>query len=187
MSETMETHEQAEEAAHGGRKHTALLIAILAAGLAFVEQGAQHADVKMTENAVAATDAWAEYQAKSIRANQAKDFAALAEAIPSPDADKQQALVKRLESDAAHFETDPKTGKAAVAAKAQALEESRDAAHERLESFDNAAAALQLGIVLVTASVITGSVMLSGAGVVLGLIGAAFAVLGLVAPSMGAV
>ena len=60
------------------------------------------------------------------------------------------------------------------------------AAHERLEAFDNAAAALQLAIVLTTASVITGSVMLVGAGFLLGLVGGALGVLGMVRPEWAA-
>jgi hypothetical protein len=187
MSEALETHEQSEHAAHGGRKHTALLIAVLAAGLAFCEQGAQHADTRMTESAVAATDAWAEYQAKSIRANEAHDFAIIASVLPPGAAgDALAAVQDRFKQDADRFENDPKSGKSAIAAHAKALEAERDHAHERLEAFDNAAAALQLGIVLTTASVITGSIMLVLAGAALGLVGAVLALLGLVAPALAA-
>jgi len=187
MSEALETHEHAEHAAHGGRKYTALLIAVLAAGLAFSEQGAQHADTRMTESAVAATDTWAEYQAKSIRANEAHDFAAIASVLPPGAAgDALAAVQDRFKRDADRFETDPKSGKTAIAAHAKELEAERDHAHEKLEAFDNASAALQLGIVLTTASVITGSVLLVFAGAALGLVGAAFALLGLVAPAFAA-
>jgi len=186
MGETMETHEHAEEAAHGGRKHTALLIAILAAGLAFCEQGAQHAETRMSESAVSASDVWAEYQAKSIRANEAKDLAAIAAVVPATSADAQAALKDQLAKDIARFETDPVSGKAALAAHAKALEEERDAAHLRLEAFDNAAAALQLAIVLTTASVITGSLMLVFCGAGLGAVGAVLALLALVHPAIAA-
>jgi CHASE3 domain sensor protein len=184
MSEALETHEHAEHAAEGGRKHTALLIAILATGLAFCEQGAQHADTHMTEDAVAATDTWAEYQAKSIRANEARDFAVMASVLPATDA--LAAVQTHFKQDAEHFENDPRTGKAAIAAKAKALEAARDHAHERLEAFDNAAAALQLAIVITTASVITGSLMLVYAGAALGLLGGFIAILGLIDPAMAA-
>jgi tellurite resistance protein len=185
MSETLEAHEHAEHAAHEGRKHTALLISVLAAGLAFCEQGAQHADTRMTESAVAASDTWGQYQAKSIRANEARDFAAIAAVLPD-NAGAAAEVARKFQADVDHFENDPKTGKSAIAAHAHALEEERDSAHLRLESFDNAAAALQLGIVLVTASVITGSVALTGAGAFLGLVGAVFALLALLDPALGA-
>ncbi len=184
MSETLETHEHAEEAAHGGRKHTALLIAILAAGLAFCEQGAQHANTRMSESSVAAADVWAEYQAKSTRANETRDLAAIAAVIPAANPQEAAALQAKLAADVVHFENDPKSGKLALAAKATGLEHERDGAHERLEAFDNASAALQLGIVLTTASVITGSRLLVWGGLLLGAFGAVLGILGLVAPSL---
>jgi len=177
MSESLEEHEKAAEAAEGGKRWSALLIAALAAGLAFAEQGAQKAQTSMSADAIAAADLWAQYQAKSIRANEAKDIAALA-AVAVPAGQARDDLVNRLQADANRFETEKGVGKAAIAAAAKAHEDARDAAHEKLEAFHNASAALQLGIVLTTASVITGStglVVLGGllgvAGVVLGLLG----------------
>jgi hypothetical protein len=186
MSETMEVHEHAEEAAHSGRKYSALLIAVLAAGLAFSEQGAHHADTRMTESAVAAADIWAQYQAKSIRQNEARDLAAIASVLPAASAEEAAALKDRFAKDIEHFESDPASGKTALAAHAHALEAERDAAHERLDAFDNAAAALQLGIVLTTASVITGSILLVFGGAALGVLGGVLAVLALTYPSLAA-
>ena len=184
MGETVETHEHAEEAAHGGRKHTALLIAVLAAGLAFTEQGAQHANTRMSESSVAAADTWAEYQAKSTRANEARELAQMAALLPATSPAAQDEAAKKFASDIDRFEHDPKSGKGALADHAKALEGERDAAHERLEAYDNAAAALQLGIVLTTASVITGSKMLVWGGLLLGVAGAVLALLGLVHPEL---
>jgi tellurite resistance protein len=184
MGETMETHEHAEEAARGGRQHTALLIAVLAAGLAFCEQGAQHANTRMSEASVAAADLWAEYQAKSTRANETRDLAQIAALLPSAKPEDAAAIQARFKADLARFENDPKTGKAAVAEQARAQEHSRDAAHEKLEAFDNAAAALQLGIVLTTASVITGSVLLVWGGALLGVFGGVLGLLGVWAPQL---
>ncbi len=174
MSETLEEHEKAKEAAEGGRRWSALLIAALAAGLAFSEQGAQHAQTAMSSNALAAADLWAQYQAKSIRANEAREIAALAQA--------RDDLVSHLQSEATRFETEKGVGKAAVGAEAKAHEEARDKAHERLEAYDHASAALQLGIVLVTASVITGSTLLVILGGLLGLAGAVLGVMGFLQP-----
>jgi hypothetical protein len=185
MSETLEQHEHAAHAAESGKRWSALLIAALAACLAFAEQGAQHAQTEMSGHAIAAADLWAQYQAKSIRANEARDVAALA-AVAGPAGSERDALVARLNQDAAKFENDPAAGKAAIAAAAHADEKARDAAHERLEAFDNAAAALQLGIVLTTASVITGSTALAGLGLLLGVAGAALGVLGLIKPGFAA-
>jgi hypothetical protein len=185
MSETLEQHEHAEHAAESGRRYSALLIAALAAGLAFTEQGAQHAQTRMSASAIAAADLWAQYQAKSIRANEARDMASVV-AVAAPAGPDRDRAVAALRADADRFEHDSTAGKSAIGAQAHADEEARDAAHERLEAFDNAAAALQLGIVLTTASVITGSMMLAGGGLLLGLVGGALGILGLIRPEWAA-
>jgi hypothetical protein len=185
MSEALEHHEHATEAAEGGKRWSALLIAALAAGLALTEQGAEHAQTRLNLTSIAAADLWAQYQAKSIRANEARDLASLA-GIAAPAGPARDAVVAALLHDADHFEKDSKAGKQAIAAQAHADEDARDAAHERLEAFDNASAALQLAIVLTTASVITGSMMLTGAGMLLGAIGLALGVLGMVRPEFAA-
>ena len=91
MYKTLEHHEHAEhlaEAEHGGGKHApaegvahsqsnrmaALLVAVLAAALAVTEQGAKHAEIRVQQNAIYATDAWAQYQAKSTRGTFSKDI-----------------------------------------------------------------------------------------------------------------
>jgi hypothetical protein len=183
MSETMETHEHAKHAAESGRRGSALLIAVVAACLAFAEQGAQHAQTDLSGHAIAATDLWGQYQAKSIRANQSHGLASLA-AVLAPAGPDRDALVAKLQADAAHFESDTTTGKPAIAAHAKAEEEARDSAHERLEAYENAAALLQLSIVLITASVIAESRLLLGGGFLIGLAGAAAGLLGLFRPGL---
>jgi hypothetical protein len=183
MSETMETHEHAEHAAESGHRGSALAIAVVAAGLAFVEQGAQHAQTALSTHAIAATDLWSEYQAKSIRANQSHGLASLAAAL-APAGPDRDALVAKLTGDADHFEADTKSGKPAIAAHAKAEEEARDAAHEHLEAYDNAAALLQLSIVLITASVIATSRMLLAGGALVGAAGGVVAVLGWLDPGL---
>jgi hypothetical protein len=183
MSEVLETHEHAEHAAEHGKRGSALLIAVVAAGLAFAEQGAQHAQTDLSAHAIGAADFWSQYQAKSIRANQSKGLASLASVL-APAGPDRDALVAKLNADANHFETDAKTGKPAIEAKALAEEAARDAAHERLEAYEDAAALLQLAIVLITASVIAESRLLLIFGVVVGLAGAVQGVLGLIKPGL---
>jgi hypothetical protein len=185
MSETLEDHEKATQAAEGGRRYSALLIAALAACLAFVEQGAQHSQTRLNANAIAAADLWAQYQAKSIRANEARDLASVVD-VSAPPGQARDKVSAALRADSERFEHEPKTGKLAIASEAKADEDARDAAHEKLQAFDNAAAALQLAIVLTTASVITGSRMLVGAGFLVGLAGAVLGVLGLIKPEWAA-
>lgn len=172
MSDAMEEHEHAEHAAHAGKRRSALLIAVLAAGLAFAERGAQNAATEMSAAAISATDFWNQYQAKSVRSAQARNFAEFAE-VAAPAGPAREGLVTRLRSDIARYEAD----KGEIGKQAKAEEHARDTAHERQEGYELASAALQLGIVLTTAAVITDAAPLLLGAVVLGLAGAAMGVL----------
>src|SRR5665213_2472685 len=107
------SHEHAEHAEHAaehGNKKAALLIAVLAAGLAICEQQAKHAEIAVEANAVAAADTWNQYQGKSVRQAVALD---LERVINTFDLPAQAALVARraevmkaLRSDQDHYETD---------------------------------------------------------------------------------
>jgi hypothetical protein len=187
---SLEHQEHAEHAATHGNKRAALLIAVLAAALAICEQQGKHAEIAVEEQAIRTADAWAQYQAKSIRAAVAQDIERLASTLDRPaDGDliaTRAGVLKQLKSDQVHYETDAKDGKEAIASRARAFDEARQNALERTHSFDNAAAALELGIVLATASVITASTLLIRFAFVLGAIGVVLGVLGVVAPTLGA-
>ena len=196
MEQQLEHHEHAEHAlghsdghapGHGNRR-PALLIAILAACLAISEQGAKHAEIRVSENSIAATDAWAQYQGKSIRQALAHDLAELGAtlAVPPGGEAARASVLQRLSREQAHYEQDPGDGKQAIARRAQAFERAREAALTRTHSYDNAAAAFELGIVLSTVSVITASDALLLGGVGLGVLGLVLTLLGWLAPSYGA-
>jgi hypothetical protein len=207
MLKTLEHHEHAEhishgaEHGHGGTEHAgadshahsgqmaALLVAILAATLAITEEGAKHAEIKVQVNSVYATDAWAQYQAKSTRGTMSQDLGEVVSVLDGGDpalADKRQAVLKHLKQDQDKFENDPKDGKKAIAQRARAFEEERDHSMEAMHSYHNGSAALELGIVLSTASAITRSKMLIYAALGLGIAGAIFSLLGWLAPEYGA-
>lgn len=178
MSDPMEEHEHAEHAAHAGKRQSALLIAVLAAGLAFAERGAQNAATEMSADAIAATDLWNQYQAKSVRSAQARNFADFAQ-VAAPAGPAREALVARLLGDVTHYDAD----KVGIGKQARAKEAARDAAHSRQEGYETASAALQLGIVMTTAAVITDATPLLLVAVVLGLAGAVMG--GLAAAGLG--
>src|ERR1700729_4618121 len=72
MSEEFEqAHEHLEHAAHGhtgkGHAQTAVIIAVMAAALALTEFAAKDAQTSYLTNHIAASDTWAQYQAKSVR------------------------------------------------------------------------------------------------------------------------
>ena len=188
--QTLEHHEHAEHAAEHGAKGAALLVAVLAALLALVEVQAKHAEILVQEKSISAADSWSQYQAKSIRQAVARDIARLAETMDVPAqpdrAAARQALLKALQQDQLRYEKDPKDGKDAIAGRAHRFEETRDQVLERSHAFDNAGAALELGIVLATASAITASRMLIRLAMGLGAAGVVLGLLAVWAPSLGA-
>jgi hypothetical protein len=187
----MKVEEHAEHAEHAGEhgnKQAALLIAVLAAILAICEQQAKRADIAVEENGILAADTWSEYQAKSIRQATARDLEQLTLSLDPPaDADRatlRQAYIKQLRADEEHYEKDKENGKTALAARARRFETERQDSLERAHTYDNAAAALELGIVLSTASVITSSKLLLRFGYVMGAIGVVLGLFGAIAPSL---
>ncbi len=189
MEQQLEHHEHAGHAAEHGNKHAALLIAVLAACLAISEQGAKHAEIRVNENSIAAADAWTQYQGKSIRQALAHDLAALGATLDQPQtpqgAAARHSVLNQLAEEQGHYEHDPGDGKQAVAARAHGFETARDLALRRTHSYDNAAAAFELAIVLATVSVITASRMLFSASLALGAAGLLLTLLGWLAPSYG--
>jgi hypothetical protein len=193
MLDTVAYQEKAEHATHAaahGGKHAALLIAVLAAALAVSEQQGKKAEIAVQENSILAADAWSQYQAKSIRSTLAQDLERLAGTLDQPSQPDRlaarQDVRRQLQADRVHYETDAQDGKTAIAARAHAFETTRQEQLERTHTYDNAAAALELGIVLATASVVTLSRPLIRFACVLGVVGVVLGLLGAIAPSLGA-
>ena len=209
MYKNLEHHEHAEHLAHGDAEHgdaahglaaepgharhnqmAALLVAVLAAGLAVTEQGAKHAEIRVQENAIFATDAWAQYQAKSTRGTFSKDLSDLIGVLDPGDAgtmERRAKLLARLGQDQERYEKDPKDGKSAIFDRAREFEAVRDHSLEQTHAYHNGAAAMELGIVLSTASAIIGARLLLLMALGLGIVGGACAILGFVAPEWGAI
>lgn len=191
MGAPMKIEEHAEHAEHAGEhgnKHAALLIAVLAALLAVCEQQAKRSDIAVEELGIKAADTWNEYQAKSVRSAVARDLELLTASLDLPGATelatRRQDYLKQLRSDQEHYEKDADSGKKALFARARDDETRRDESLERAHTYDNAAAALELGIVLSTASVITGAKLLLRFAYLMGAIGAVLGLFGAIAPGL---
>jgi hypothetical protein len=156
----MEHAEHAEHASHTNRK-VALLIAVLALFLAFSETLGKSAQTEATAKNVEASDLWAFFQAKTIR---------------------QTVLRTAAETRALELEPSTNEGRKELMERAQETEKERDTYFARYHNYELASAAFQIGIVLASASVITGMLMLAYGAAGLGLIGLAFTALGLFAP-----
>lgn len=182
-------------AGHGGHidasnKKVALLIAILAAGLAFSETLGKSAQTDGLSRHIEASNLWAFFQAKTIRMTTLRTAAEALEvdAARAPAPEAKAALEKRVadwRKAAARYESEPETGEGRkeLAARAKAAEQRRDRSLAAYHRYEMSSAALQLGIVLATAHVITGVAFLLWAAAGLGAIGVAFAAIGFVAPT----
>lgn len=206
MLKTLEHTEHAEHIAHEGAhaapdhatrqpippQFTALLIACMAAGLALSEQGAKHAEIKVQENLIAATDAWAQYQAKSTRATISRDIVTLLTVLePGTPSDagfaaRREKAIALLNEEQDRYEHDPKDGKEAIAHRAHEFEHRRDHALEQTHAYHNGSAAMELGIVLATASAILHSRLLIIVSSLAGVVGVACALAGWLRPEWGA-
>jgi len=190
--EELEHAEHAEHAAHSN-KGIALLIAVLALFLAFSETLGKSAQTEALSNNVEASNLWAFYQAKTIRQTSlvvAADALAInLQTITDPAV--KQATTKQIENwraTAARYESEPKPtggeGRRELSARAIKAQEERDLALAKYHHYEYASAAFQIGIVLASATIITGIMALAFGAGGLGVIGLVVMGLGLLAPDV---
>jgi hypothetical protein len=188
--ESIEQAEQAKEAA-GEDKKIALLIAVIALFLALSETLGKGAQTESISKNVEASNLWAFFQAKTIRrtvVQATSDQARLSLGLMGDDAAKA-ALQKQIEEwqkTAARYRSEPETGEGSeqLAERAKRAEEERDLATAKYHHFELASAAFQIGIVLASATVITGVVALVWISGLLALSGIVFTALGLFVPHL---
>ena len=190
MSEAHEHAEQADLAAHSTNV-IALVISVLALFLALSETLGKSAQTAALSFNVQASDTWAFYQARNIRittvSTASEPLALELETITDPA--KKAAAAKQIETwkkRVAQWDSDPdkKEGRKELMEKAKHYEEQRDLAMERYHNYEIASAALQIGIVLASASIITSMVILAWFSGALGIVGLAFMMFGLYAPEL---
>jgi hypothetical protein len=186
--ESMEHAEHAEHASSENKK-IALLIAVIALFLALSETLGKGAQTEALSKNVEASNLWAFFQAKSIRrtvVQAVSDEARLSLALLGDDAAKA-ALQKQIEEwqkTAARYRSEPETGEGTeqLAERAKHAEEERDIAMARYHHYEIASAAFQIGIVLASATIITGMIALAWISGLLALVGIGFTAIGLFAP-----
>jgi hypothetical protein len=183
--------EHAEHAQHAGQsnKKIALLISVLALFLAFSETLGKSAQTETIAQNVAANDLWAFYQAKHIRqtvlstAGEQLQFEADRAADPAVKA-KPVKTIADWKKTVARYNSDPASGEGRkeLATRAKVAEHKRDLALARYHHYEVASAAFQIGIVLASAAVITGMIVLAYMAGALGVAGLGFTAIGLWAP-----
>ena len=182
-------HSEHREHIAGHNKEIALLIAVIALFLAFSETLGKSAQTAALSDNVEASNLWAFFQAKTIRMTAVRT-AAEAIAIDLPAiADPAIKAAKEKQIDAwqkaaARYDDEPETGEGRkqLAARAKEAEDKRDLAMAKYHHYEIASAAFQIGIVLASATVITGMMALSYLSIGLAVAGLGFMAIALVAP-----
>jgi hypothetical protein len=187
--ENLEHAEHAEHASHGGNKKIALLISVLALFLAFSETLGKSAQTTAITLNVTSNDLWAFFQAKTIRmtvvTTASEQLQVVSDTTDNPAAKASMAkAIETWKKNAARYNDEPETneGRKQLAARAKTAEHQRDEALARYHNYEFASAAFQIGIVLASAMIITGMVVLAWLSVGLGAAGLAFTAFGLWAP-----
>ncbi|HSY57408.1 MAG TPA: DUF4337 domain-containing protein [Bradyrhizobium sp.] len=185
--ESMEHAEHAEHASSENRK-IALLIAVIALFLALSETLGKGAQTESIAKNVEASNLWAFFQAKSIRRTVVQTAADQGKlGLGALDGAGKVALQKQIDDwqkTAARYRSEPETGEGTeqLSERAKHAEEERDHATAKYHHFELASAAFQIGIVLASATIITGMVALAWISGLLALAGIAFTALGMFAP-----
>jgi hypothetical protein len=188
--ENLEHAEHAEHAAHSNKK-IALLISVLALFLALSETLGKSAQTELISTNVTVNDTWAFYQARVIRitilntATAALEVQTAGVTEPAQKAARDKVL-DGWKKTAARYDSDPegKEGRKELMEKARELEADRDTLEAKYHNFEISAAAFQIGIVLASAAVITSMAILAWLAGGLGVIGIAFAAIGVWAPGI---
>jgi len=138
------------------------VIVVLAALLAISTMIGGQNSSKIMNNTIAANNQWAWYQAKNMR-QVLYETAAVESKIP----ENQQ----KFNAEAARMKAD----KEEIMTRARALEQERDEARQRSPWFTWAGSVLQIGIVLLTASILAVSMPMFWISIVVGSVGAVLA------------
>jgi Domain of unknown function (DUF4337) len=173
----------------GRNKKIALLIAVIALCLAFSETLGKSAQTAAISFNVEAANLWAFFQAKNIRRTVVLTAAEEMKValVSAADDGLKAARTKQIDDwqkTAARYRSEPdvREGTVELAERAKEAEHKRDIAMARYHHYEVASAAFQIGIVLASATVITGMLALTGLAGGLAVIGLAFLAIGLFAP-----
>jgi hypothetical protein len=191
-------HEAAEHIEHEGHeghgsanRKIALLIAVLALFLAFSETLGKSSQTNAISKNVESANLWAFFQAKSIRRTVVQTAAEEMKIYGGILTDERlkAASAKQLDDwqkTAARYRSEPETGEGTeqLAERAKHASEERDHSLAKYHNFELASAAFQVAIVLASATIITGMMVLAWISGALGLCGLVLMSIGLLAPHL---
>lgn len=171
-------------------RRVGIMIAMMAGALAFTEMAGRNAATDVVRETVEASDTWAFYQAKTIRAAMLRADARVLELQTAGRTEINMPAVAKTIADwqsaAAHEDSEPSTGEGRkeLVKKAQAIEKHRDDRDAAKETYEMASGALELGILLASTSIVTSFVPLAVIGGGIGVVGAVLGLCGWFAPHL---
>ena len=167
MSEEKKTPSRSEREA-AIKDKAGWVITVIAALLAVNTYISSGNSSKVLNNTIKANDTWAFYQAKSIKQTLAEQ--SLDDAIARKDTAKAEKMKAKIE----RYESDPATGegKKELMAKARALEAERDSVRRSGPWMTFSGMSYQLGIVLLSASILAVSMPLFWGSIAVSAVGA---------------
>ena len=170
-------------AGHGGHvdphnKEIALLISVLALVLAFSETLGKSAQTEAIAYNIQASNLWAFFQAKTIRQTTLRTAAEQLQVVADSEKSRKQVETWRKTADRYQDEPDTREGRNQLSERAKNAERKRDKAFAAYHHFELSSGAVQIAIVLASASIITAMPALAWTAGALGVFGVAFCVIG---------
>jgi hypothetical protein len=163
---------------HGGNKGVALLISVLALVLAFAETLGKAAQTSAISYNIEASNLWAFYQSKTIRRTTLRT--AVEQTALLNDSPKAKEQIEEWKKTARRYQSEPETGEGRdeLEARAKAAQAKRDLALAAYHHYELSSAAVQIAIVVASASIVAGVPALVWLASVLGVLGVVFCVIG---------
>ena len=160
-------------------RRVAVMISVLAAGLALSEMGEKASQNEYLTHHVALSDDWAFYQARTIRGNVYGLEASVLESLPG--ATENPAIVEKIataRAQIARMDDDPVGGgRKQLLEKTKVQTEERDHAFHLYHQYEMVVGALQIAIVLASVSIVTRIRSLTAGAAVLGGVALVYGVL----------
>jgi hypothetical protein len=168
---------------HGGNKGVALLISVLALVLAFSETLGKGAQTAALAYNIEASNLWSFFQAKTIRQTTLRTAAEQTELLASSDPARKQ--IAKWKETVQRYQNEPDTneGRDQLVERAKQAEKKRDTSMAAYHHYELASAAVQIAIVLASASIITAMAVLVWVAAGLGVLGVLFCGIGFLAPN----
>ena len=169
---------------HGGNKGVALLISVLALVLAFSETLGKSAQTAALAQNIEASNLWNFFQAKTVRQTTLRTAAEQTDLLVSNN-EKAQKQIAKWRDTVQRYQNEPETneGRDQLVARAKEAEKKRDKAMAAYHHYEVGSAAVQIAIVLASASIITAMPALVWTAGALGVLGVAFCVIGFFFPT----